>query len=180
MHPGALAISVLSAKANLCVSVELRGHGVQRNHIAVLHLKQCPLSHSSCLRHEPDVRPAVSSAAAPCCLCLDREHAHLQPLALLIPLPLELLPKWHAEQHGGTGHTLSCPLLIAPMAMQCMAHPQGELATAAAAAACGVGMVSLCLESSAPILNPGMSWPLTQAAAGLCACPSHANCWTCR
>ncbi|AFY45101.1 alpha-hydroxy acid oxidase [Nostoc sp. PCC 7107] len=39
------------------------------------------------------------------------------------------------------GQPLQLPLLIAPMAFQCLAHPQGELATALAAATAGVGMV---------------------------------------
>ncbi|MCX7593442.1 MAG: alpha-hydroxy-acid oxidizing protein [Fischerella sp.] len=36
---------------------------------------------------------------------------------------------------------LQMPLLIAPMAFQCLAHPEGELATAKAASAAGAGMV---------------------------------------
>ncbi|MBW4626903.1 MAG: alpha-hydroxy-acid oxidizing protein [Brasilonema octagenarum HA4186-MV1] len=36
---------------------------------------------------------------------------------------------------------LQIPLLIAPMAFQCLANPQGEVATATAAASAGVGMV---------------------------------------
>jgi 4-hydroxymandelate oxidase len=39
------------------------------------------------------------------------------------------------------GQPLQLPLLIAPMAFQCLAHPDGEVATASAAAASGVGMV---------------------------------------
>lgn len=39
------------------------------------------------------------------------------------------------------GQPLQLPLLIAPMAFQCLAHPEGELATALAAATAGVGMV---------------------------------------
>jgi 4-hydroxymandelate oxidase len=39
------------------------------------------------------------------------------------------------------GKPLQLPLLIAPMAFQCLAHPEGELATAFAAATAGVGMV---------------------------------------
>lgn len=39
------------------------------------------------------------------------------------------------------GQPLQLPLLIAPMAFQCLAHPEGELATAIAAASAGVGMV---------------------------------------
>ncbi|MBD2494394.1 alpha-hydroxy acid oxidase [Nostoc sp. FACHB-280] len=39
------------------------------------------------------------------------------------------------------GQPLQLPLLIAPMAFQCLAHPQGELATTLAAATAGVGMV---------------------------------------
>ncbi len=39
------------------------------------------------------------------------------------------------------GQSLSMPILIAPMAFQCLAHPEGELATARAAAELGAGMV---------------------------------------
>ncbi|GBE92660.1 alpha-hydroxy acid oxidase [Nostoc cycadae] len=39
------------------------------------------------------------------------------------------------------GQPVQLPLLIAPMAFQCLAHPQGELATSLAAATAGVGMV---------------------------------------
>ncbi|BAZ24899.1 FMN-dependent alpha-hydroxy acid dehydrogenase [Kalymmatonema gypsitolerans NIES-4073] len=39
------------------------------------------------------------------------------------------------------GQPLQMPLFIAPMAFQCLANPQGEVATARAAASAGVGMV---------------------------------------
>jgi 4-hydroxymandelate oxidase len=39
------------------------------------------------------------------------------------------------------GHILQFPLLIAPMAFQCLANPEGEIATARAAAKAGVGMI---------------------------------------
>ncbi|MBW4642517.1 MAG: alpha-hydroxy-acid oxidizing protein [Goleter apudmare HA4340-LM2] len=39
------------------------------------------------------------------------------------------------------GQPLQLPLLIAPMAFQCLAHPDGEVVTALAAASAGVGMV---------------------------------------
>lgn len=39
------------------------------------------------------------------------------------------------------GQPLDLPLLIAPMAFQCLAHPDGEIATATAAASAGVGMI---------------------------------------
>jgi 4-hydroxymandelate oxidase len=39
------------------------------------------------------------------------------------------------------GQPLQMPLFIAPMAFQCLANPQGEVATATAAASGGVGMV---------------------------------------
>ena len=48
------------------------------------------------------------------------------------------------------GRTLSHPILLAPVAYQCMAHPDGELASAYAAAALGAGMV-LSTQSSTPI-----------------------------
>ena len=39
------------------------------------------------------------------------------------------------------GQSMPCPMLVAPMAHQRLAHPDGELATAVAAAAVGVGVV---------------------------------------
>lgn len=39
------------------------------------------------------------------------------------------------------GERLQMPMLIAPMAFQCLAHPDGEFATARAAALAGVGMI---------------------------------------
>lgn len=39
------------------------------------------------------------------------------------------------------GQTLSMPILIAPMAFQCLAHPEGEVATAKAAASLGTTMI---------------------------------------
>ena len=48
------------------------------------------------------------------------------------------------------GRTLAHPILLAPMAYQCMAHPDGELASAYAAAALGAGMV-LSTQSSTPL-----------------------------
>jgi 4-hydroxymandelate oxidase len=39
------------------------------------------------------------------------------------------------------GQSLQIPILIAPMAFQCLAHPEGEIATATAAANLGIGMV---------------------------------------
>ncbi|MFH7030327.1 MAG: alpha-hydroxy acid oxidase [Heteroscytonema crispum UTEX LB 1556] len=39
------------------------------------------------------------------------------------------------------GQPVSMPLLIAPMAFQCLAHPSGEIATALAASKAGIGMV---------------------------------------
>lgn len=48
------------------------------------------------------------------------------------------------------GHTLAHPILLAPVAFQCMAHPDGEQATAYAAAALGAGLV-LSTQSSTPL-----------------------------
>ncbi|MBR8828899.1 MAG: alpha-hydroxy-acid oxidizing protein [Gomphosphaeria aponina SAG 52.96 = DSM 107014] len=39
------------------------------------------------------------------------------------------------------GQSFSCPIFIAPMAFQCLADPQGELATVRAATSVGTGMV---------------------------------------
>ncbi|MBD2629137.1 alpha-hydroxy acid oxidase [Trichormus variabilis] len=60
------------------------------------------------------------------------------------------------------GEPLQLPLLIAPMAFQCLAHPDGEIATASAAVSAGVGMVlstlsTKSLEEVATVDN-GLQW----------------------
>jgi len=60
------------------------------------------------------------------------------------------------------GQSLQLPLLIAPMAFQCLAHSEGEIATALAAADSGVGMVlstlaTKSLEAVATVAN-GLQW----------------------
>ena len=54
------------------------------------------------------------------------------------------------------GQPLRLPLLIAPMAFQCLAHPEGEIATALAASGAGVGMVlsTLSTKSIEEVANP--------------------------
>jgi 4-hydroxymandelate oxidase len=69
---------------------------------------------------------------------------------------LELLPRVLKPLAGGhtcielLGRTLSHPILVAPMAYQRLAHPDGELATALAAAALGAGLV-FSTQASAPL-----------------------------
>lgn len=46
------------------------------------------------------------------------------------------------------GHELACPLLVAPLAFQRLAHPDGELAVMRAAGDAGVGMVLSTLATS--------------------------------
>ncbi|MFN7413144.1 MAG: alpha-hydroxy acid oxidase [Dolichospermum sp.] len=60
------------------------------------------------------------------------------------------------------GESLRLPLLIAPMAFQCLADPEGEIATALAAADAGVGMVlstlaTKSLEEVATVAK-GLQW----------------------
>jgi 4-hydroxymandelate oxidase len=60
------------------------------------------------------------------------------------------------------GESLQLPLLIAPMAFQCLADPEGEIATALAAEIAGVGMVlstlaTKSLEEVATVAN-GLQW----------------------
>ncbi len=68
----------------------------------------------------------------------------------------QLLPRvLNALQGGHTqvqllGRTLAHPVLLAPVAYQRMAHPDGELATALAAAAQGAGLV-LSTQASTPL-----------------------------
>ncbi len=77
---------------------------------------------------------------------------------------LELVPRVLQKLAGGhtrielLGRTLAHPILLAPVAFQRMAHPDGELATAFAAAAQGAGMVlstqaSVTLESVAQAIG---------------------------
>lgn len=69
---------------------------------------------------------------------------------------LRLLPRVMQPLAGAStqvnllGHRLATPLLVAPMAYQRLAHTDGEMATALAAAAQGVGMV-LSTQSSMPL-----------------------------
>lgn len=64
------------------------------------------------------------------------------------------------------GQPLQLPLLIAPMAFQCLAHTEGELATAMAAASAGTGMVlstlsTKSLEEVAEVgskFSPSLQW----------------------
>ena len=69
---------------------------------------------------------------------------------------LRLLPRVLRTTAGGhtrvelLGRTLAHPILLAPVAYQRMAHPDGELATAVAAAAQGAGMV-LSTQASTPL-----------------------------
>jgi len=77
---------------------------------------------------------------------------------------LQLLPRVLRPMAGGhtrlplLGRTLAHPLLIAPVAFQKLAHPDGELATAYAAAMQGAGMVvstqaSILLETVARAIS---------------------------
>jgi len=69
---------------------------------------------------------------------------------------IELQPRVLRPLAGGhtrlqlLGRTLAHPILLAPVAFQRMAHPDGELATALAAAALGAGLV-LSTQSSVPM-----------------------------
>ncbi|MBD2200016.1 alpha-hydroxy-acid oxidizing protein [Calothrix anomala FACHB-343] len=59
------------------------------------------------------------------------------------------------------GQPLALPLLIAPMAFQCLAHPDGEIATAKAAASAGVGMVlsTLATKTIEEVAAVGQNFP---------------------
>ena len=69
---------------------------------------------------------------------------------------IALLPRVLRPVAGGhtrctlLGRELAHPILLAPVAYQCLAHPDGEIATAWAAAALGAGMV-LSMQSSTPL-----------------------------
>lgn len=66
---------------------------------------------------------------------------------------VQLLPRVLADLRGGGtelelfGRRHAAPILFAPVAYQRLAHPEGELATARAAAAMGLGLVASTLSS---------------------------------
>ena len=68
---------------------------------------------------------------------------------LLQPRVLRLLAGGHTRLEL-LGRTLAHPILLAPVAYQRMAHPDGELATALAASAQGAGLV-LSTQASLPL-----------------------------
>ena len=84
----------------------------------------------------------------------------------LLPRVLRALRPGHTRQQL-LGRTLAHPILLAPVAYQCMAHPDGELASAHAAAALGAGMV-LSMQSSVP---------LDTVARVVLAAPGHGPLW---
>jgi 4-hydroxymandelate oxidase len=59
------------------------------------------------------------------------------------------------------GQSLELPILIAPMAFQCLAHPEGEIATAKAAAKMGTAMVlsTLATKSIEEVTSAGNHTP---------------------
>jgi 4-hydroxymandelate oxidase len=59
------------------------------------------------------------------------------------------------------GQSLELPILIAPMAFQCLAHPEGEIATAKAAAKMGTAMVlsTLATKSIEEVASVGNQTP---------------------
>lgn len=86
---------------------------------------------------------------------------------------LRLLPRVLRPLNGFTtqvellGHTLAHPLLVAPMAYQRLAHADGELAMAHAAAAQGAGLV----------LSTQASQPLDTVARAFVAYPERGPLW---
>lgn len=72
-------------------------------------------------------------------LSLRRNRAAFDALRLL-PEPLPDLANAHTRVEL-LGRTLSSPILLAPVAYQCLVHPEGELATVRAAMALQTGMM---------------------------------------
>lgn len=64
----------------------------------------------------------------------------------LVPSPVSDLRQAHTRLQL-PGHDLACPILLAPVAYQRLAHPEGELATVRAAMALQTGMVVSTLSS---------------------------------
>ena len=68
------------------------------------------------------------------------------------------------------GRKIACPVLVAPMAMQRLAHPDGELATSRAAAAEGIDAArkpTLSFSSGGKQLQQGTLNKPTRLPAGL-------------
>lgn len=86
---------------------------------------------------------------------------------------LPLLPRVLQPLAGGhtrvtlLGRSLAHPILLAPIAFQRMAHPDGELATAHTAAALGAGLV----------LSTQSSTPLEQVAQAMLSEPGRGPLW---
>lgn len=59
------------------------------------------------------------------------------------------------------GHPLASPVLVAPTAVQCLAHPSGEVGVAVAARDAG-GLVVLSMRSSTPVEEVGAVGPFWQ------------------
>lgn len=79
------------------------------------------------------------------------QHANRQAWDALQLLPRVLQPLEGLNTSTSLlGRAWPSPILVAPMAHQCLAHPDGELATAVAAAALGAGMV-LSTQSNTPL-----------------------------
>ena len=64
----------------------------------------------------------------------------------LLPQPIADLGSTHTRTTL-LGHDLASPILLAPVAYQCLAHPEGELATVRAATALQTGMLVSTLSS---------------------------------
>src|SRR5690606_8064003 len=75
-------------------------------------------------------------------------RAAYERLALLPRVMVDVAARDLSTQLLGVRHEV--PMLVAPMAMQRLAHPDGELATARAGAAAGVGMC-LSTVSTTPV-----------------------------
>jgi FMN-dependent dehydrogenase len=126
----------LSHAVNICVYITL----VTR-HLDILRTNRDWQHVQACRYRERSIGSAAASAKQ-CCLCFD-------------------LLKCTAPTRAGTH--LEFPVLVAPMAMQQMAHPQGELAVARACRACGAAMIvstmaNYPLEAVAAAAGAGHLW----------------------
>jgi 4-hydroxymandelate oxidase len=73
------------------------------------------------------------------------------------------------------GQSLPLPILIAPMAFQCLAHPEGEIATAKAAAKLGSVMVLSTLATTSMEDVASVSSQTPSMVSTLCASRSRFN-----
>jgi len=120
------------------------------------------------VRQEPEAGPRVRQEAVDYCLGGAGDErtvvCNVERLDRLLFVPRVLRDV--SEVDTGTcvaGGRISAPILVAPMGLQGLFHPEGELATAAAAAAAGLGhcLSTFCTSDPRAVTDgagPGLRW----------------------